>query len=330
MDPTTPPDLDPIISLLTTYNELNSSLADEFTELPSALEFMRYVAKSRPFVVRGGAKDWEATKAWDAETLKTLLEGQSVNVAITPKGNADSPTLNEEGELLFVKPHEEQQPFNEFVDYVANQERTGGMTDEVRYAQTQNDNLRNEYSTLFSHVNQDIPWARIALEQNPEAINLWIGNSRSVTALHKDNYENIYVQIIGAKHFVLLPPLCYACVAEAELPGATYVRTSSGSLEIRLDEGGEKVPFATWDPDGGEDGYGTRYSRYAEPVRVTLEKGDMLYLPALWYHKVSQSCSEEGICCAVNYWHDMEFGGSLYPLCDFVRSVAKASNDEEG
>lgn len=87
----------------------------------------------------------------------------------------------------------------------------------------ENDNLRNEYSTLFSHVEKDIPWARIALQAPPEAINLWIGNSRSVTALHKDNYENVYVQIIGEKHFCLLPPVAYACVAERELCPASYV-----------------------------------------------------------------------------------------------------------
>jgi hypothetical protein len=61
------------------------------------------------------------------------------------------------------------------------------------------------------------------LQEGPEAINLWIGNSRSVTALHKDNYENIYVQITGEKHFTLLPPLTYACVAERELTPASYV-----------------------------------------------------------------------------------------------------------
>lgn len=83
---TSPPNLDPIISLLTTYNELNSSSVDAFTELPSALEFMRYVARNRPFVVRGGAKEWEATRTWDVETLKRLLDGQNVNVAVTQKG----------------------------------------------------------------------------------------------------------------------------------------------------------------------------------------------------------------------------------------------------
>lgn len=86
----------------------------------------------------------------------------------------------------------------------------------------ENDNLREEYAALYADVEADIPWARIALESDPDAINLWIGNSRSVTALHRDNYENIYCQIIGSKHFVLLPPMAMPCVNEKMLRPATY------------------------------------------------------------------------------------------------------------
>lgn len=116
-----------------------------------------------------------------------------------------------------------------------------------------------------------------------------IGNSKSVTALHKDNYENIYVQIQGQKHFVLLPPHCYPCVNEKPLRPATYARTKDddGTLELVMDvaeeegEEAERVPFATWDPDRPEEHAGP-HSKLVEPVRVTLEKGDMLYLPAMW------------------------------------------------
>ena len=69
---------------------------------------------------------------------------------------------------------------------------------------------------------KDIPWARIALDQEPDAINLWLGNSQSVTALHKDNYENIYCQLIGSKHFVLLSTVETVCVNEQQLPCANY------------------------------------------------------------------------------------------------------------
>jgi jumonji domain-containing protein 7 len=133
-----------------------------------------------------------------------------------------------------------------------------------------------------------------------------------VTALHKDNYENIYVQVLGRKHFVLMPSLCQPCVNEQSLPSAVYVRTpdaagdadpeeSKAELRLELEDGVDPVPFATWDPDRPEE-RATRYSPLARPMRVTLDPGDMLYLPAMWYHKVSQSCLEDGICVAVNYW----------------------------
>lgn len=76
----------PLADLITTYHELNASVVDEFREEPSPLEFMRYVAKNRPFVVRGGAREWKACRRWDAEYLKSVMAGESVNVAVTPLG----------------------------------------------------------------------------------------------------------------------------------------------------------------------------------------------------------------------------------------------------
>ncbi|KAJ4425208.1 hypothetical protein N0V82_000017 [Gnomoniopsis sp. IMI 355080] len=196
MDPGT----DPIAELLDNYHELNSSDIQELDAEPSPLEFMRYVARNTPFVVRKGAANWSATKKWTANYLLEYLQDQTVNVAVTPKG---------------------------------------------------------------------------------------IGNSRSVTALHKDNYENIYVQIQGRKHFVLLPPHCHPCVNEQPLRPATYARNNvNGSkLDLVMDVGegndeSDRVPFATWDPDRPHE-HATPYSKLPEPIRVTLEKGDMLYLPAM-------------------------------------------------
>lgn len=76
----------PIAELITTYHELNSSLIEELSEEPSPLEFMRYVARNTPFVVRGGARDWQATKTWDVQYLTHFLRDHQVNVAVTPLG----------------------------------------------------------------------------------------------------------------------------------------------------------------------------------------------------------------------------------------------------
>lgn len=110
-----------------------------------------------------------------------------------------------------------------------------------------------------------------------------------MTALHKDNYENIYVQVQGRKHFVLLPPHCHPGVNERLLRPGTYARNAQDSRLCLVMDGGESgesgeseaVPFAIWDPDRPDED-ATPYSKLVEPMRVTLQQGDMLYLPAMW------------------------------------------------
>lgn len=296
---------------------------------------MRHVARNCPFVIKSGAKNWKACKTWSASYLKGVMAGQTVNVALTPHGNADSVLSLKSGGSVFVKPYETAQPFDEVITAIQTQELSPNDNLPTRYAQTQNDNLRNEYTSLFADVPKSIPFARIALDQDPDAINFWLGNSHSVTALHKDNYENIYVQVLGKKHFVLLPPVEAACVNEKSVLSATYTLKSSTSgatgerlskddLVVTVDAPETYTPFATFDPDT-PDVNTTLYSRLSCPLRVTLDEGDMLYLPALWYHKVSQSCNDEGICCAVNYWYDLEFSGGFWSTAGFVRGVGLLS-----
>ncbi|KAH7318767.1 putative phospholipase [Stachybotrys elegans] len=306
--------------LINTFNELNSQVVEELHHEPSPLEFMRYVARNTPFVIRGAASSWKATQEWNTAYLLSALQGQSVNVAVTPYGNADSPTYSPEHDAtLFVKPHQDEQQFDEFLKHVVEQENDPDFP-------PTNDNFRDEYLPLFPDAYRDIPFARIALQKQPDAVNLWIGNSKSVTAIHKDNYENIYVQIVGRKHFVLLPSLCYPCMNEKLLPPATYCRQGQ-DLVLCLDENPDPVPFATWDPDQPDKNRDV-LSHLARPLRVTLEPGDMLYLPAMWYHKVTQSCAEgdEGFVAAINYWYDMDFAGPLYPLASFARAVHVETN----
>ncbi|KAJ3569782.1 hypothetical protein NPX13_g5962 [Xylaria arbuscula] len=299
---------DSIVELLTTYNELNSSRIDELDEEPSPLEFLRYVARNTPFVVRRAAQSWTATRTWDAASLCSTLAGHKVNVAVTPSGRADAPTLDYRGHTVFAKPHEEDEDFGDFLEFLIQQEKRDSDHDEQGNKrpdevdeEIENDNLRHEYITLFSQVEKSIAFARIALARDPDAINMWIGNSRSVTALHRDNYENVYVQIAGRKHFVLLSPLFQPCVNEQDLEPATYFRSKSEvgqeSLVLRMDDTSEengqeatRVPFATWDPDTPEV-RATQYSHLAEPMRVTLDPGDMLYLPAMWYDRESKLSS---------------------------------------
>ena len=38
------------------------------------------------------------------------------------------------------------------------------------------------------------------------------------------------------------------------------------------------------------------------PIRVTVGPGELLYLPAIWWHQVEQQADETGRVIAVNYW----------------------------
>lgn len=137
------------------------------------------------------------------------------------------------------------------------------------------------------------------------------------------------MQVVGQKHFVLLPPIEQPCVNEQNLARARYAPDADGSdeLVITIDHEAEAVPVATWDPEEPEKRC-SEYSKLSKPLTVTLRAGDMLYLPAMWYHKVKQTCGNEGFACAVNYWYDMSFEGSFWASNNFVREVAQAKTNE--
>lgn len=74
-----------IEELITTYQELNGRHVTELTEVPSPIEFMQYVRKGRPCVIRGAASEWPAT-SWTVEYLENKMKCSHIKVAITPLG----------------------------------------------------------------------------------------------------------------------------------------------------------------------------------------------------------------------------------------------------
>ncbi|KAF2397697.1 Clavaminate synthase-like protein [Trichodelitschia bisporula] len=328
-----------IRDLITSYQELNPSTIPELSDPPSALEFMRYAATNRPFILRNGAADFPAVQKWNAAYLREVMNDAPVNVAISAAGDADSVLERPDGELWFIKPCEVSAPFGAVLDAIQLQEQDAGHTGPVLYAQTQNDNLRNEYAPLYADIPPTIPFARIALQRPPDAINFWLGSARSRTALHRDPYENIYVQVLGTKTFTLLPPTEAPCVNEQRLRAGTYVPAAETQAEHEaegppaavyptLDSPPASIPFPTWDPDNPAV-RPSPYSHLAWPIRLMLRPGDMLYLPALWYHAVAQGNGNEGISCSVNYWYDMDYSGAFYSLSGFARGVGLASMGRE-
>lgn len=138
-------------------------------------------------------------------------------------------------------------------------------------------------------------------------------------AVHKDPYENLYCVVSGEKHFLLHPPSDRPFIPYELYTPATYQLTEEGTFKVVDEEAMEKVPWIPLDPLAPDLARYPSYSQ-AQALRCTVRAGEMLYLPALWFHHVQQS---QG-CIAVNFWYDMEYD-LKYSYFQLLDSLTKAS-----
>ena len=136
--------------------------------------------------------------------------------------------------------------------------------------------------------------------------NLWIGG-KTVSPLHFDIAENLYLQIQGCKKFLLIPPGLKGLYAESPFSGTGHV--SKIIDDIESSDLLEKFP---------------KFKDVPKPLVVNLKPGEMLYIPCAWWHQVH---SIDDINVAINYWFPPTLTKSLkYPnqlfrglLTDFHR-----------
>ncbi len=83
-------------NMLTTYHELNGDIHVLYEE-PSPLDFIRYVARNRPLLVRRGCSEWPAVRKWNADYLKGIMKDTPVRVAVTPRGSVRCRRPNQRG-----------------------------------------------------------------------------------------------------------------------------------------------------------------------------------------------------------------------------------------
>ena len=215
---------------------------------PSPLAFYRdYVSPNLPVLVRGALDDWPALERWRSNAyLRRRMGERRVSVACTPHGRADSV----QGGVLML-PCEERWPFDRVVDYIERdrvdsqqQSPSSGGGGEVYYLQAQCGAFVSEFEPLHADV-RPLQWASQAFDAAPDAVNLWLGNRRSLSALHQDAYENLYAVVSGQKTFLLFPPTDLYWLNERTVPVGRYTRgEAGGQLQAGGDEQASSVPWA--------------------------------------------------------------------------------------
>jgi [protein]-arginine 3-hydroxylase / protease len=110
---------------------------------------------------------------------------------------------------------------------------------------------------------------------------IWVGPADSVTTAHFDLSHNLFCQIAGAKKVLLFPPEQSGCLHCPHAPFARGLHFSPVNVEH---------------PD--LDAF-PRF-RDARPVEVTVRAGEMLFIPAGWWHYLR--ALQPSI--SLNFWWD--------------------------
>jgi hypothetical protein len=104
-------------------------------------------------------------------------------------------------------------------------------------------------------------------------VHVWAGEANMSARVHYDTYYNFYVQLVGRKRFVLLPPEEW--------------------VHLRL--------FPGMHPSGRQSQFDiSERLGSARALEVVLEPGQVLFLPPYWFHHVESVDAS----VSVNYWTD--------------------------
>lgn len=151
---------------------------------PTAEQFQAdFVNRNLPCVLRGYATQWPAVSKWSLQHLASVMQDHPVTCTFTPDGKADACKIVGKRQA-FVLPHTQQLTFREFRDILLRTRVSGAAC--VPSVQFQNGNMSEFASALAGDVPLDLSWAAAAFGTgDPDAVNVWVGDSRSFTSFHK-------------------------------------------------------------------------------------------------------------------------------------------------
>ena len=295
---------------------------------PSPIQFLReFVSANRPVVVTDAFNDWPAMERWSLDYLADAMGDTKISVNVTPDGRGDallstrgwtvSGTGDDEKtpDEVFVVPEERKMTMREFVDMLETPvgDDHGDVHPSHRppvpYVSRQCGSLLEEFPKLVGDCSHEMRFASDAMGKAPDAVNLWIGDERSETTFHRDHYENVYCVVRGVKVFHLLPPCDGRLLGYREAPAAKFTSSrEGGTFGVELETPRRLVSWASATPASLRSRACTVPEDPVVPIVVEVRAGECLYLPAMWYHHVTQARDERGTpAIAVNYWYDMNF-----------------------
>jgi hypothetical protein len=241
-----------------------------------------YVLRSRPLVVRGGARHFPAVTRWRAlDYLKTACGDVEVSVHDTPVTEADpllsSPERRAVLALLRRVSSGTRQRFSEFLDAATHPADLGS---ELLFLYSVPMGPGGRFESLAGDVGEfsfapELP--PVLFGAYPRR-NVYFYRSSVTDHHYHAGAEALLAQILGTKEVLLLPP------SERVW---SYMSVVTGRGLHAFDSDLHEFPAA----------------RAVVPFRAVLEPGDVLYIPVYWWHFVSTRGNPTLGASVPTWWH---------------------------
>lgn len=256
----------------------------------TASAFEAIVRERVPVVFRGAAAEWPCTQRWTAEFLRERLADKPVIVT-----RAASRQFRADPERGHYTPQQMQKmSFGEFLDRISVVDP--GPDDPSYYLHRQS--LEQQLPELRGDIVVPSHVAGAALL----LVSLWMGPAGSVTPIHHDFTDNLFVQVRGKKRVILYEPD----------PDSAFYR-----LPFRAANGRSSWHLSQVGSRDTADVETHPLFRQARAFEAVMEPGDMLLIPNLFWHEVH---SLDTPSISLSYWWDQR------SLADTESAIAKITD----
>lgn len=242
---------------------------DEVFDLEPEAFIKNFYTTKHPVVVRGAIKDTIAAKTWTPNYFTTALREKEVPLSVW----SPSDCLNNQLYSLKKVKSTVQQMIALFADDATLNSLSGRVY-------LQNHPL-NEFADIRDHIAP--PAFSRLIDLTKFAPHLWCGQNDTLTQLHFDELDNIFLQVYGQKSITLFPPTDTPFLFQHQPDTTMWLRNVHRSRIPGTDRLDHYAPI----------------HRQATPYHVHMRETDALFIPKHWWHEV-RGLSESSI--SVNYW----------------------------
>ena len=202
---------------------------------------IHFLEKKQPVILEGEALHWKAYKKWSFDFFRNMGKDVSVDFKI--------------GNVMQYEPTKTQFSLQDFIHYM---ERDNQNKEKIYLSVF-------ELFKAFPKLESDIDTSLFRSKNIFWKLG-WIDPKGTVTGLHRDFMDNIFIQLRGRKHFYLMAPNQSDLLYQSK----KYDPGINCSL----------VDLENYDPDTYP------LFEYAVVFEANINPGDLLFIPKGWWHHV--------------------------------------------